>query len=91
MKELSANKHFKVVKVEMPAGTNMPRHYATSDAFVIVEAGDALLIFKGETCELKPGCNLLIPAFEPHLLRIIADFRAFIVLASDALITYSTL
>lgn len=39
MKELETNDHYKVLKVELPAGTNMPRHFATSDAFVIVESG----------------------------------------------------
>lgn len=89
MEELQANDHYKVLKVELSAGTNMPRHFATSDAYVIVESGNALFICKSETCELKKGSNLSIPANEPHILKIIEDFKAYIVLANDALITFA--
>ncbi|HEY8784172.1 MAG TPA: cupin domain-containing protein [Mucilaginibacter sp.] len=91
MKEIEANDHYKVLKVELPAGTNMPRHFATSDAYVIVESGKALFICKSETCELKKGSNLSIPAHEPHILKVIEDFKAYIVLANDALITFASL
>lgn len=91
MKQLQINDHYKIVKVEMPAGANMPRHFATSDAFVMVESGNALLFYKEEAYELKQGSTLSIPAHEPHLLRVVEDFKAFIVLANDAVITYSVL
>jgi quercetin dioxygenase-like cupin family protein len=90
MKEIETNDHYKILKVELPAGTNMPRHFATSDAFVIVESGNALFICKGETCELKKGSNFSIPARELHILKVIEDFKAYIVLANDALITFVT-
>lgn len=88
MQELLKNEHYKVIKVEFAAGTNMPRHLATSDAFVIVERGSALLIYKGETLELIPGSTVSIQANEQHLLKIIEDFRAYIILAGDAAIHY---
>lgn len=91
MQELQKNDNYKVVRIEIPAGTNMPRHFATSDAFVIVESGNALLIYEDETAELKKGSNLSIPSHEPHLLKVTEDFKAFIVLAKDAVITYSAL
>jgi quercetin dioxygenase-like cupin family protein len=88
MKELETNDHYKVLKVELPAGTNMPRHFATSDAFVIVESGNALLICKNETSELTQGSTLSIPSHEPHILKVVQDFKALIVMASDAVISY---
>ncbi|WP_394772037.1 cupin domain-containing protein [Mucilaginibacter sp.] len=91
MHELQKNDHYQVISIEIPAGTNMPRHFATSDAYVIVESGNALLIYKGETAELKKGMSLSIPSHEPHLLKVIEDFKAYIVLANDAVITYSAL
>ncbi len=91
MLELTKNNHYKVVQVELPAGTNMPRHFATSDAFVIVENGNALLIYKGETCELRAGTNICISSHEEHILKVLEDFKALIVLANDAVITYPTL
>ena len=91
MEELIKNDYYKIFKVELPAGTNMPRHFATSDAFVIVEAGSALLIYKGETCELHAGSNLCIASHEEHILKVVEDFKALIVLSKDGVITYSTL
>ncbi|MEO7522665.1 MAG: cupin domain-containing protein [Ferruginibacter sp.] len=88
MQQIQINDHFKVLKVELAAGVIMPRHFATSDAFVIVESGNALLICKGETCELKQGSSFSIPANEPHKLKIIKDFKAYLVLANDAQIKY---
>ncbi len=91
MKELEKNDYYKVVQVELPAGANMPRHFATSAAFVIVESGNALLICKDETSELVKGSTLSIPSHEPHILKVVQDFKALIVMASDAVITYSIL
>jgi quercetin dioxygenase-like cupin family protein len=88
MQQLQINDHFKVVKVELGAGVNMPRHFATSDAFLIVESGNALLIYSGETHELNKGDNVSIPANEQHILKVIKDFKAYIVLANDAQIQY---
>lgn len=91
MVELVENNHYKVIQVELPAGTNMPRHFATSDAFVIVENGSALLIYRGETCELSAGMHLCISSHEEHILKVVEDFKALIVLARNAVITYPTL
>lgn len=89
MKEVEKNDHYKIVAVELQAGTNMPRHLATSDAYIIVESGNALLIFKSETFELNAGSNMVIPSREPHILKVIRDFKAFVVLAKDAVIDFS--
>ena len=91
MQELEKNGCYQILQVELPAGTSMPRHYATSDAFVIVESGNALLICKGETAELVKGSKLSIPSHEPHILKVIQDFKALVVMAGDAVITYSGL
>jgi len=88
MKQLQTNEHFQVVKIEFAAGANMKRHIATSDAYLIVEDGNALLIYAGETYELSKGETFLIPANEQHMLKIIDDFKAWIVLASTAQIKY---
>ncbi|MGN6396733.1 MAG: cupin domain-containing protein [Mucilaginibacter sp.] len=91
MEELIRNNQYRILKVELPAGTNMPRHFATSDAFIIVESGNALLIYKGETFELHAGANQCISSHEEHILKVIEDFKALIVLGSDGVITYSAL
>ncbi len=91
MKELEKNDHYQVLKVELPAGTHMPRHFASSQAFVIVESGNALLICKGETSELVKGSTYSIPSHEPHIFKIIQDFKALIIMAGNAVITYPIL
>lgn len=89
MKQLQITDHYKVVKVEFAAGHSMPRHVATSDAFMIVESGKALLIFEKETFELRPGVTQSIPANEQHMLRIVDDFKAYIVMANESKINFS--
>ena len=69
MEELTKNNQYRIIKIELPAGTNMPRHFATSDAFIMVESGSALLIYKGETFELCAGANQSIAAHEEHILE----------------------
>ncbi|MCQ6958353.1 hypothetical protein [Mucilaginibacter aquariorum] len=91
MEELTKNKQYRIIKVELPAGTNMSRHFATSDAFIMVESGNALLIYKGETFELCAGSNQCIATHEEHILKVVEDFKALIVMGSDAVITYSAL
>ena len=88
MKPIQITDHYKVIQVELAAGHSLPRHIATSDAFLIVESGTALLIFSGETFELSKGMNLPIPANEQHMLKIIDDFKGYIILANEARIQY---
>lgn len=88
MKQLQITDHYKVVKVEFAAGQSMPRHIATSDAFLIVESGKALLIFEKETFELNQGVTQSIPANEEHMLKIIDDFKGYIILANESNINF---
>jgi len=89
MKIIEKNDHYKIIAVELHAGNNMPRHFSTSDAYIIVEYGNALLIFKDETYELNAGSGMAIPSRQPHLLKVISDFKALVVLAKDAVIDFS--
>lgn len=89
MKQVQITDHYKVIKVEFAAGYSMPRHTATSDAFLIVESGSALLIFEKETLELSKGVTQSIPANEQHMLKIIDDFKAYIVMGNEAKINFS--
>jgi quercetin dioxygenase-like cupin family protein len=88
MEKLKSDKDLQIVDLKLAAGVNMPRHIATCDACLVVEEGKALLIYAGETRELSPGVVTLIPANEQHMLKIIEDFKAFIILEKDALIKY---
>lgn len=89
MEELFHNGSYKVMQVTIPGGQNMPSHHASSDAFVIVQEGEALLIFSDETIELHPGSHHAIPAAKQHILKVVKDFRALIVMEAGAEITFS--
>ncbi len=90
MEQLQINDHYKILRVQYEAGKNMPRHFASSDAFILVTTGRALLIFNDETVELKPHSPFSIKAKRPHILKVIDDFEAYIVLANDAEIEFSS-
>lgn len=89
MEEIHSNAVYKVMQVTLPAGKIMPRHFASSDAFIIVEKGEAKLSLSTKVEILKPGTSFPIPAKEPHTLQILADFKAFVVLAANANIQFT--
>jgi quercetin dioxygenase-like cupin family protein len=78
----------KIVKVAFAAGTNMPRHVATSDACLVVEEGIVLLIYAGEVCELNEGSIVHIPANQQHMLKVVTDFKGYIILTEQGKINY---
>ncbi|GEO05038.1 hypothetical protein AAE02nite_27020 [Adhaeribacter aerolatus] len=89
MEEIHKNASYKILQITLPAGKIMPRHYATSDAFIMVVSGEARLSLTTKEQILQPGATFPIPAREPHTLEILSDFRAFVVLAADANIEFN--
>lgn len=88
MEEIHSNAVYKIMKVTLPEGKIMPRHFVSSDAFIIVEKGEAKLNLSTSVEILKPGTPFSIPAKEPHTLEILADFSAYVILAADAHIQF---
>jgi quercetin dioxygenase-like cupin family protein len=80
MKEIYSNGAYKVMRILLPAGKQMPLHYSSSDAFLIVNKGSADLSMGNSVIHLHPGTTQLIPAFTPHSLHITDDFNACIIL-----------
>ncbi|MFD2146121.1 hypothetical protein [Mucilaginibacter antarcticus] len=76
------------IDIAYAAGTNMPRHIATSDAYLVIEQGSALLIYADTKQELDPGIVTLIPANEQHMLKVIDDLKGYILLTKEATIKY---
>lgn len=91
MKEIHANGSFKVLRVALAEGEEMPRHYASSDAFLIVEKGKGKLLLPGREVMLEAGATLHIPANEPHSLQVLEDFSSFVVLSAEAKIEFATI
>lgn len=84
MDEAYSGDQYKVLHVRVPAGGAIPQHFATSDAFVIVYRGSAELEFENSKLILQPGMSFLIPDSKPHILRVIEEFEAYIVLGGSA-------
>lgn len=88
MKEIHANASYKVFSVSLAKGEEMPRHYASSDAFLVIRQGKAVLKLQEREVVLESGATIAIPANEPHSLHILEDFAATVVLAADAQINF---
>lgn len=89
MKEIHTNATFKILKVTLARGEEMPRHYASSDAFLIPEKGKARLRLPDSEVVLEQGATFHVPDSEPHSLLVLEDFSAFVVLAAGAEIEFT--
>ena len=89
MKLLTENLAYKVLQVSLAAGEEMSRHFATSEAFIIVEKGEAVVLFTDQEVQLQAGSTLAIPATKPHTLVVKQDFRANVILAGGSKIMFS--
>ncbi|MDO5654761.1 MAG: cupin domain-containing protein [Flavobacteriaceae bacterium] len=78
----------KILEITAPAQAQMPLHYATSDAVVMVQKGKAVLQIDGQEHILVVGTCLLIPAQKLHALQIVEDFHAFAVMTQQASIEF---
>jgi|GEM_PF-628140 quercetin dioxygenase-like cupin family protein len=77
-----------ILKATIPAGTSVPPHCATSDAFLIVSRGTAVLDFQVRQVTLTEGTTFLIPESREHALQVLDDFEAYIVLAGGGKISW---
>lgn len=80
MKEIHGNGTYRVLKLSLASGETIPRHFAATDAFVIVEKGKAEVVFPDRSAALAPGDTLHIPGREPHSLTASEDFTALLIL-----------
>ncbi len=88
MKEIHANASYKVLSVTLAKGEEMPRHYATSDAFLVIREGKGVLKLTEKEEKLEPGTSMAISANEPHSLHILENFAATVILSADADINF---
>ena len=89
MEEINNNAVYKVLQVNLPKGQIMTWHFASSDAFIIVDKGEAKLSLPTKSITLLAGTSFPIPVKEPNTLEILADFRAHVILAADAYIQFN--
>lgn len=89
LEKIYGNRGCKVMKAEIPAGSRMPVHHATSEAFVMVTKGKAELIYSDKEEPLHAGIQVCIPKGKPHTLQVTEDFEAFIVIGGAASIEFT--
>ncbi len=90
MKEIHANAAYKVLKVELARGEKMPEHYASSDAFLLVQKGKIKLQLPDKEEVLEQGATRHIAASVPHSLQVLDDLSAFVVLSGEAEINFTS-
>ncbi len=85
---INSGASLKVHEVTGKAGMEMPLHYSTFEAVVIVQEGSALLAFDGVEHLLEKGSSFIIPAKKNHSLLLKADFKSLVVMALDSKIEF---
>jgi len=82
-------KTFKVLHVTGSPGMDMPEHFCTGEAVLVVQRGSAVLRMKGEEYSLKQHDAILIPKEERHTLAIGEDFQSQVIMEVDAEIKFA--
>lgn len=88
MSILKTGKEYKILNVKGGKGSQMPDHYSTKEAIIILLKGEALLCMGGKDIRLIPCEFTLISASEPHKLFIKEDFEANVIMALDSEIKF---
>jgi quercetin dioxygenase-like cupin family protein len=79
---------FKVLKVNGQSGMQMPLHYSTKEAVIIVQEGSALLKIDEKEHLLQDGDSFIIPARQNHNLSVKSEFKALVIMPLDANIEF---
>lgn len=79
---------FKVLKVNGQYGMQMPLHYSTKEAVIIVHEGSALLKIDEKEHLLQDGDSFIIPARQNHNLSVKSEFKALVIMPLDANIEF---
>jgi len=79
---------FKVLQVTGQGGMQMPLHYSTKEAVVIVLEGSAQLKIDEKEHLLQAGGNFIIPARQNHSLSLKTGFKALVIMPLDSNIEF---
>jgi quercetin dioxygenase-like cupin family protein len=79
---------FKVLKVTGQSRMQMPLHYSTKEAVLIVQEGRALLKTEQKEHLLQDGDSFIIPARQSHNLSLKSEFKALVIMPMDSNIEY---
>lgn len=79
---------YKMLKVIGTKGMEMPSHFSTMEAVIIVQQGEALLKLTKREIHLKTNDSAIIPANEHHILKIKEDFQAIVIMEIESQIKF---
>jgi quercetin dioxygenase-like cupin family protein len=85
---LQTGASFKILKVTGQSGMQMPLHYSTKEAVLIVQEGSALLKIEEEEHLLQAGDSFIIPARQSHNLSLKSEFKALVIMSLDSNIEF---
>lgn len=84
MMPFKVGENFKVLQVTGEAGAQVPLHYSTQEAVVIVQEGTAHLEIDEIKHMLQAGYVFIIPAGQNHTLTINVKFKAFVIMSKNS-------
>ena len=88
MSILKTGKEYKILHVKGNKGSQMPSHFSTKEAIIIVLKGEVLLKFQDKEMNLIPDDSAIIPASVSHSLFIKENFEAYVIMAIDSEIKF---
>lgn len=65
------------------AGEGLSEHSAPFDALVIGLAGQGVVTISGNPYEISAGEAILMPANEPHGIKVIEDFKMLLIMIRE--------
>lgn len=76
---LHKDERFHAMLVTMPEGEELKPHFSKTDAFCIVQKGEAEFILAGESFHIKKGDFFTFKAMQMHSVKAITDFSLLLI------------
>jgi quercetin dioxygenase-like cupin family protein len=76
---LHKDERFQAMLLTLPEGEELKPHFSKTDAFCIVQKGEAEFILAGESFHLKKGDFFTFKAMQMHSIKAITDFSLLLV------------
>lgn len=81
-------KEYKILKVTGAKDAQMPLHFSTKEAIIVVLKGKIILKLGDKDIHLSQDESAIIPASEPHTLSVKEDFTANVIMGVESEIKF---